>query len=204
MLARRLLCVVQPVSGRRALSTSPAGTSDGDGGSGGDPSQRVTNAKRDGIEFFNPPGSITPFSRAVRAGIHGASMACNLPLCRKARPKRGGSPAGGVVYISGTGTGTGCDGKPRVGTATEETEWALENVTEILTQTGSSLARVVSVTCLIKDQSEYAEINAAYVRYWESAGISRDLLPARSTTVGFAGGAGKVGFGCVALASDQQ
>lgn len=30
---------------------------------------------------------------------------------------------------------------------------------------------MVSVTCLIKDQSEYTEINAAYIAHWESKGI---------------------------------
>jgi enamine deaminase RidA (YjgF/YER057c/UK114 family) len=52
--------------------------------------------------------------------------------------------------------------------------------------------RVVSVTCLIKDQADYAEINKEYVKHWS-------ILPARHTTVGFAGGQGKCGFACVAL-----
>ena len=94
--------------------------------------------------------------------------------------------------VSGTGTGTGPDGKPRVGTASQECRWALECLASILKQTGSSMDRVVSVTCLIKDQADYAEINKEYVKHWS-------ILPARHTTVGFAGGQGKVGFACVAL-----
>ena len=90
------------------------------------------------------------------------------------------------------------------GTAAQETAWALDNVRQVLQQAGSSLRKVVSVQCLISDQNEYAEINEAYVQYWQAAGVPAALLPARFTTVGFAGGAGKVGFGCVALLDDEH
>ena len=41
--------------------------------------------------------------------------------------------------VSGAGTGSGPDGKARVGTAAEETKWALENVKQILEQAGSGM-----------------------------------------------------------------
>ncbi len=56
------------------------------------------------------------------------------------------------VSVSGTGTGSDADGKPRVGTATEETRWALENLKQILEDAGSSLERVVQVFCLVQDK----------------------------------------------------
>ena len=124
--------------------------------------------------------------------------------------------------MSGAGTGSGPDGKARVGTAAEETKWALENVKQILEQAGSGmdlvpsppphrplarcdflletpavLPQVLQVFCLVQDQKDYPEINEEYVKHW-------DILPARSTTAGFAGGAGKVGFGCIALVRDRS
>ena len=123
-----------------------------------------------------------------------------------------------LAAVSGAGTGSGPDGKARVGTAAEETKWALENVKQILEQAGSGmdlvpspphhpldsvrllespavLPQVLQVFCLVQDQKDYPEINEEYVKHW-------DILPARSTTAGFAGGAGKVGFGCIALVRD--
>ena len=56
------------------------------------------------------------------------------------------------VSVSGTGTGSDADGKPRVGTASEETRWALQNLKQILEEAGSSLERVVQVFCLVQDK----------------------------------------------------
>ena len=54
---------------RRFAAAAPTATSDGDGGSGGDPSQALSvTDTNNGIEYFNPPNSTTPFSRVVRAG----------------------------------------------------------------------------------------------------------------------------------------
>ena len=50
------------------------------------------------------------------------------------------------------GDGSDADGKPRTGTATEETRWALENLKQILEEAGSSLERVVQVFCLVQDK----------------------------------------------------
>ena len=55
----------------RRFATTPTAASDGDGdgGSGGDPSQALSvTDTNNGIEYFNPPSSTTPFSRVVRAG----------------------------------------------------------------------------------------------------------------------------------------
>ena len=54
--------------------------------------------------------------------------------------------------MSGAGTGSGPAGKARVGTAGEETKWALENVKSILEAAGSSMERVVQVFCLVQDK----------------------------------------------------
>ena len=66
-----------------------------------------------------------------------------------------------------------------------------------LLETPAVLPQVLQVFCLVQDQKDYPEINEEYVKHW-------DILPARSTTAGFAGGAGKVGFGCIALVRDRS
>ena len=129
---------------RRFAAAAPTATSDGDGGSGGDPSQALSvTDTNNGIEYFNPPNSTTPFSRVVRAGgmVYGtAPLAASwlLPLYPSL------SLAGCCAAVSGAGTGSGPDGKARVGTAAEETKWALENVKQILEQAGSGMDLVPS------------------------------------------------------------
>jgi len=123
------------------------------------------------IEFFDPPDAPAPgaFSRATRAA--------------------------GLVFVSGTSAGPDGGGRPRAGTAAEETRWALENIGAILRAAGSSLDRVVQVTLLITDPADYREINAEYVRHFPGG------LPARHTARFGVPTTAKVAFACVALAS---
>ena len=101
------------------------------------------------IEFFNPPDAPAPgaFSRATRAG--------------------------GLIFVSGTGASNDTGGRPPDTSAAEQTRQALKNVETILKATGSSLDRVVQMTLLITDPTDYREINA------------------------------KVAFACIALAGDR-
>jgi len=122
------------------------------------------------IEFFDPTDAPAPgaFSRATRAA--------------------------GLVFVSGTSAGPDAAGRPRAGTATEETRWALENIAVILRAAGSSLERVVQVTLLITDPADYREINAEYVRHFPGG------LPARHTARFGVPTTAKVAFACIALA----
>ena len=124
------------------------------------------------IEFFNPSDAPAPgaFSRATRAA--------------------------GLVFVSGTGAGNDTGGKPRVGTAGDQTRWAMENVARILEAAGSSLDRVVQVTLLLTDPADYHEINAAYVPFFPSG------LPARHTARFGVPTTAKVAFACIALAGE--
>jgi 2-iminobutanoate/2-iminopropanoate deaminase len=125
------------------------------------------------IEFFNPPDAPPPgaFSRAIRAA--------------------------GLVFVAGTGAGSDATGQPRLGTATEETRWALEHIATILTAAGSSLARVVQMTLLITDPTDYHEINAEYIKHFPHG------LPARFTARFGVPTRAKVAFACIALAGDD-
>jgi 2-iminobutanoate/2-iminopropanoate deaminase len=124
------------------------------------------------IEFFDPPGAPPPgaFSRATRAA--------------------------GLVFVSGTSAGPDATGRPRQGTAAEETRWALEHVGAILRAAGSSLERVVQVTLLITDPGDYQEINAEYVTHFPRG------LPARHTARFGVPTTARVAFACIALGPD--
>ncbi len=124
------------------------------------------------IEFFDPPEAPPPgaFSRATRAA--------------------------GLVFVSGTSAGAGADGRPRQGTAAEETRWALEHVAAILRAAGSSLERVVQVTLPISDPADYHEINAEYVTHFPPG------LPARHTARFGVLTTARVAFACIALGPD--
>jgi 2-iminobutanoate/2-iminopropanoate deaminase len=125
------------------------------------------------IEFFNPSDAPGPgaFSRATRAA--------------------------GLVFVSGTGAGNDIGGRAREGTATEQTRWALENVEAILRAAGSSLDRVVQMTLLIQDPTDYREINAEYIKHFPKG------LPARHTARFGVPTTAKVAFACIALAPDD-
>jgi 2-iminobutanoate/2-iminopropanoate deaminase len=123
------------------------------------------------IEFFNPPAAPPPgaFSRATRAA--------------------------GLVFVSGTSAGPDAEGRPRQGTAAQETRWSLEHVAAILQAAGSSLERVVQVTLLISDPADYHEINAEYVRHFPRG------LPARHTARFGVPTTARLAVACIALAA---
>jgi len=124
------------------------------------------------IEFFDPPEAPPPgpFSRATRAA--------------------------GLVFVSGTSAGPDAEGRPRQGTAAQETRWALEHISAILRAAGSSLERVVQVTLLITDPADYHEVNAEYVRHFPRG------LPARHTARFGVPTSARVAFACIALAPE--
>jgi 2-iminobutanoate/2-iminopropanoate deaminase len=124
------------------------------------------------IEFFNPPGAPPPgaFSRATRAA--------------------------GLVFVSGTSAGPDAEGRPRQGTAAQETRWALEHIAAILRAAGSSLERVVQVTLLIGDPADYHEINAEYIRHFPGG------LPARHTARFGVPTTARLAVACIALAAE--
>lgn len=123
------------------------------------------------IEFFHPPepGEARPFTRAVRAG--------------------------GMVYVSGhSAPHDPARGIHRGTTPAEEARNSLAFIAQLLAEAGSSLERVVQVTMLITDRSDYAACNAEYVKHFPGG------LPARHTVLFGVPTEARVGFSCVALA----
>ena len=87
------------------------------------------------------PGSLRPFSRAVRAGS--------------------------LVFVSGqSAPHDPARGVMRDATAAGQVRQALGVMAEVLAEAGSDLHHVVQVTMLILDPADYAECNAEYVRHF--------------------------------------
>lgn len=103
--------------------------------------------------------------------------------------------ANGFVWVSGVGGAdqvTGATGE----TIEEQTRGAIENVRLLLEEAGSSLDRVVWIQVGLADPTEYARMNAEYVKHFPA-----DALPARATVkLGFETPNGKLVLACTALA----
>lgn len=127
------------------------------------------------IEFIDKPeaGNPRPFSRVTKAG--------------------------GMVYVSGHSAPHDPQaGVFRGASAQEETRNALGHIKALLERAGSSMERVVQVTMLITDPSDYHEINREYVTHFPNG------LPARHTARFGVPTQARVGFACVALASETS
>ena len=100
---------------------------------------------------------------------------------------------GDMLYLSGQ---IGIDSTMKVvpGGITAETRQAMENIKATLQRCGSSLDKVVKVTVMLADISEWAEMNSVYAQYFSKP------LPARSAlgTSGLALGA-RVEIECLAV-----
>ena len=104
--------------------------------------------------------------------------------------------AAGLVHCSGQ---IGLD--PETGEFVAEdvetqTERVLENLSAVLSASGSSLARVVKCNVFLADMDDFAAVNAVYARYF-----SGDEPPARATVaVRTLPKGARVEIDCVALA----
>jgi 2-iminobutanoate/2-iminopropanoate deaminase len=86
--------------------------------------------------------------------------------------------AGGLVWVSGhSAPHDPSRGIHRGATPAEEVRNALEFISGLLAEAGSSLTRVVQVTMLISDRADYAACNAEYVKHFPGG------LPARHTAL---------------------
>ncbi len=101
--------------------------------------------------------------------------------------------AGDLVFLSGQ-IGSGADGKLVEGGIKAETRQTLANIAAVLKRQGMSMDRVVKVTVMLADMSEWSAMNEEYV-----AAFSKHL-PARSAfgTSGLAMNA-RVEIECIAL-----
>jgi 2-iminobutanoate/2-iminopropanoate deaminase len=81
--------------------------------------------------------------------------------------------AGGVVYTAGQPGIDPRTGKPAGDSFEAQARQALANLAAVLEDAGSSLARVVKVTCFVTDQSAYPILNALFAEFFPSAPPAR-------------------------------
>jgi len=95
---------------------------------------------RDIIRTADAPASPPTYSQAVRAA--------------------------GLVFVSGTGPQDPVTGKIVGETIQEQTRQCLQNVSAILKAAGSSLDQVVSATVIILKETDFAEMNEEWVKWF--------------------------------------
>jgi 2-iminobutanoate/2-iminopropanoate deaminase len=113
------------------------------------------NMARDIIRTPNAPSPPPTYSQAVRAA--------------------------GLVFVSGTGPQDPITGKIVGDTIQEQTRQCLANVSAILRAAGTSLERVVSVTVILLEESDFAGMNEEWIKWFPANPPARQgaKLPVR-------------------------
>ena len=74
--------------------------------------------------------------------------------------------AGGLVFVAGQGPFDPVTGEVHGETIQEQTQQSLRNVAAILAAAGSSLAKVVSATFILAEESDFAGMNEEWVKWF--------------------------------------
>lgn len=74
--------------------------------------------------------------------------------------------AGGLVFVAGQGPFDPVTGEVAGETIQEQTRQCLHNVAAILAAAGSSLAKVVSATFILAEESDFAGMNEEWVKWF--------------------------------------
>ena len=76
-------------------------------------------------------------------------------------------------------------GEKKTGTIEEQTQQALENISAILTASGSSLDKVLKVTVYIADIALWERVNRVYADFFKEHKPARAVVPTRQLHFGF-------------------
>ena len=89
--------------------------------------------------------------------------------------------AAGLVFVSGTAPTDPATGAIRGVTIQEQTRQCLTNIQAILTEAGSSLDKIVSVTIVLADEDDFSGMNEEWLRWFPSKPPARQgaKLPVR-------------------------
>ncbi|HJQ21924.1 MAG TPA: RidA family protein [Gemmatimonadaceae bacterium] len=109
------------------------------------------------VEFLARPGSVGPFSEAVRAGD--------------------------IVFLSGV-IGSDSTGKLTPGGIGPETRQALENVKAALARNGITMDRVVKCTAMLADIADWPAMNQVYATYFPGPKPARSAFAAGGLVFG--------------------
>ncbi len=89
--------------------------------------------------------------------------------------------AAGLVFVSGTGPYDAATGAITGSTIQEQTRQCLTNISAILVAAGSSLAKIVSATVILAEESDFAGMNEEWGKWFAIEPPARQgaKLPAR-------------------------
>jgi 2-iminobutanoate/2-iminopropanoate deaminase len=104
------------------------------------------------ISTDNAPKAIGPYSQAIRAN--------------------------GLIFVSGQTPIDPATQQLLNGNIGEQTERVLRNIEAILTQAGSSMAKVVRCGVFLKDMSDFTAMNEVYGKFFKSEPPARTTIQA--------------------------
>jgi len=84
----------------------------------------------------------------------------------------------GIIYVSGQGAVNPKTNQIELGTVAHETRLAMQNLSIILEEAGSSLDKTLTITAYLLDMNDYAEFNKAYVSFFEGDLPTRTCIQA--------------------------
>ena len=105
---------------------------------------------REIIGTGNAPAAIGPYSQAIRAN--------------------------GFVYTSGQIPLDPASGEIVGTTAAQQAVQVFENLKAVLEAAGSSLAKVVKITCFLDSIEDFSEVNGVFSRYYDGEYPARSCL----------------------------
>jgi len=86
----------------------------------------------------------------------------------------------GIVYVAGQVAYDGVSGKPMLGDIKEQTRQTLKNLTAVLEASGSSLDKIMKLTCILPNfPTDYIGFNEAFKEFFKGP-----TFPARTTLQG--------------------
>jgi 2-iminobutanoate/2-iminopropanoate deaminase len=104
------------------------------------------------ISTDNAPAAIGPYSQAIRAN--------------------------GMIFVSGQTPIDPATQQLISGSIGEQTERVLRNIEAILTQAGSSMAKVVRCGVFLKDMNDFTAMNEVYGKFFKSEPPARTTIQA--------------------------
>ena len=90
-----------------------------------------------------------------------------------------------IVYVSGQLPIDPQTGEKRTGSIEEQTEQALDNLSEILKAAGSDINQVIKTTVYVSDVELWDRVNAVYSRFFGEHRPARAVVPTRDLHFGF-------------------
>jgi 2-iminobutanoate/2-iminopropanoate deaminase len=90
-----------------------------------------------------------------------------------------------IVYVSGQLPIDPKTGEKRLGSIEEQTEQALNNLSEILKAAGSNINQVIKTTVYVSDIELWGRVNAVYSRFFGEHRPARAVVPTRNLHFGF-------------------